>query len=65
MGNNTIEQNFEKIEEIIATMQSEDITLDKSFDLYNEGLKLIKDCNEKIEKVETQIKIIEKENVDE
>lgn len=65
MENNTIEQNFEKIEEIIATMQSDDITLDKSFDLYNEGLKLIKDCNEKIEKVETQIKIIEKENVDE
>lgn len=65
MENNTIEQNFEKIEEIITAMQSEDITLDKSFDLYNEGLKLIKDCNEKIEKVETQIKIIEKENVNE
>lgn len=65
MENNTIEQNFEKIEDIITAMQSEDITLDKSFDLYNEGLKLIKDCNEKIEKVETQIKIIEKENVDE
>lgn len=65
MTNNTIEQNFEKIEDIIDAMQSEDITLDKSFDLYNEGLKLIKDCNEKIEKVETQIKIIEKENVNE
>ncbi len=65
MENNTIEKNFEKIEEIISAMQSEDIALDKSFDLYNEGLKLVKDCNEKIDKIEKQIKIIEKDNVNE
>lgn len=56
---NTIEDNFNNIEEIIAKMESEDVTLEASFDLYEKGLKLVKDCNEKIEKVEKQMKIIE------
>lgn len=62
---NTIEDNFNNIEEIISKMESEDITLEDSFDLYSKGLKFVKDCNEKIEKVEKQMKIIEGEYKDE
>ena len=54
----TIEQNFEEIELIIKNMQEEDVTLDKSFELYNKGLNLVKDCNSQIDKIEKQIKII-------
>lgn len=57
----TIEQNFEEIETIIKNMQMEDVTLDKSFELYNQGLKLVKDCNSQIDKIEKQIKIINEE----
>lgn len=57
----TIEQNFEEIETIIKSMQEEDVTLDKSFELYNQGLKLVKDCNSQIDKIEKQIKIINEE----
>lgn len=61
----TIEQNFEKLEEILKEMQSENVTLDKSFELYNQGLKLVQDCNSKIDTIEKKIKIIEEEAIDE
>lgn len=62
---NTIEQNFEQLEEILRNMQSEDVTLDKSFELYNQGLKLVQDCNSKIDTIEKKIKIIEEDSINE
>lgn len=62
---NTIEENFEQLEEILKAMQSEDVTLDKSFELYNQGLKLVQDCNSKIDTIEKKIKIIEEDSVNE
>ena len=60
--NNSIEQNFEQLENILKDMQAEDITLSRSFELYNEGLNLIKNCNQQIDDVEKQIKILEEGN---
>ena len=54
----TIEQNFEEIENIIKEMQEEDVTLDKSFELYNNGINLVRDCSAQIDKIEKQIQII-------
>ena len=54
-----IEDNFEQLEDIISKMQSDRITLEQSFELYNKGLSLVQDCNNQIEKIEKQIKIIE------
>lgn len=61
----SVEDNFNEIEEIIAEMQKEDVTLDNAFDLYNKGLKLIKDCNGQLDSIEKQIKILEEENINE
>ena len=61
----TIEENFTKLEEIIEKMESEDVTLETSFDLYSKGLKLKKDCNDKIDKVEKEMKVIEGGSEDE
>lgn len=63
--NKTIEDNFEELENIIAKMQSDEITLEKSFELYNKGLGLVQNCNSQIEKIEKQIKIIEEGNINE
>ena len=61
----SVEENFNEIEEIIVEMQKEDVTLDIAFDLYNKGLKLIKDCNGQLDSIEKQIKILEEENINE
>lgn len=60
-----IEDNFEQLEDIISKMQSDIITLEQSFELYNKGLSLVQDCNNQIEKIEKQIKIIEEGNINE
>ena len=60
-----IEDNFEQLEDIISKMQSDRITLEQSVELYNKGLSLVQDCNNQIEKIEKQIKIIEEGNINE
>lgn len=55
---NSIENNFEALEDIISKMQSGDTTLEQSFDLYNKGLELVKSCNGQIEEIEKKIEII-------
>lgn len=51
----TLEQIFEKLEESIEKLEQEDISLEDSFKIYREGMKLIQTCNEKIDKVEKEV----------
>ena len=51
----TLEQTFEKLEETIGKLEQEDISLEESFRLYKEGMKLIKSCNERIDRVEKEV----------
>ena len=39
-NNNSIEKNFKELDDIISEMSKDDISLEKSFELYNQGLKL-------------------------
>ena len=59
----TLEVAFEELNEIIGKLEKEDITLEDSFHLYQEGMKLLKYCNNSIDKVEKQL-IIMGENED-
>ncbi len=56
----TLEQAFSNLDEIIEKMEDSEISLDDSFALYSQGIELLKFCNEKIEKVETEIKLVTK-----
>ncbi|MDE7030965.1 MAG: exodeoxyribonuclease VII small subunit [Lachnospiraceae bacterium] len=51
----TLEQTFEKLEDMIGKLEQEDIPLEESFKLYKEGMKLIKSCNDRIDKVEKEV----------
>ncbi|HAH18118.1 exodeoxyribonuclease VII small subunit [Eubacterium sp.] len=57
----SIEDIYDKLDGLIEQMDSDDISLEDSFKLYNEGLSLVKECNEKIEKVEKDIEVLENE----
>ena len=50
--NVSLEERFEHIEEIIEKMETGDVTLDKSFELYKSGLEEIKAANEMLENIE-------------
>mgnify|MGYP003342828295 CR=1 FL=1 len=51
----TLEQAFEKLENSIEMLEQEDISLEESFKIYQEGMKLIATCNDKIDRVEKEV----------
>lgn len=51
----TLEQTFEKLEETIGKLEQEEISLEESFQLYKEGMNLVKSCNDRIDKVEKEV----------
>ncbi len=51
----SLEENFAQVEEIIASLQGGELSLEDSFKQYTEGMKLIKNCNDAIDKVEKKL----------
>lgn len=54
----TIEESFASLDAIIEELQNGDQTLEESFQKYEEGMKLIKNCNTAIDKVEKKLEVI-------
>ena len=52
MNNISLEERFERIEEIIRQMEAGDASLDQSFDLYKNGLEEIKVANAMLDDME-------------
>ena len=53
-----MEEAFEELNELLTKMDSDQISLEDSFKLYQEGVQLVRYCNEKIDKVEKQLMIL-------
>ena len=51
----SLEETFEQIEEVIAHLEAEDITLEESFQEYDRGMKLLQHCNETIDQEEKKV----------
>ena len=58
----TFEENLKKLEDIVEQLESGEINLEKSIELYEKGMILKNNCQEKLKKVEIQIKKIKIEN---
>jgi exodeoxyribonuclease VII small subunit len=55
----TIEETLKDLEELIKKLESGESSLEKSFEYYETGMKLVKSCNDKIDKVEKKIIVLE------
>ena len=51
----SLEQLFEKLEKSIEMLEDADISLEDSFKVYKEGMKLVQTCNSEIDKVEKEV----------
>ena len=60
--NLTFEDNLKKLEDIVEQLESGEIDLERSVELYEKGMVLKNNCEEKLKKVEMQIKKIKIEN---
>ena len=52
-----LEELFGQLEDTIQKMEKEEISLEDSFQLYHKGMDLLKQCNDKIDKVEKKMLI--------
>lgn len=57
----TFESAISRLEEISDVLSQNQVGLDESLKLYEEGVKLLKFCSDKLEKADITIKRIEEE----
>ena len=55
MENITFEQAMNRLEEIVSALENNQISLEKSVELFQEGMQLIKLCNDKLEGIENKV----------
>ena len=58
----TFEKSLERLEEIVDLLESGEFPLEESLILFQEGVSLVKVCNQKLESVEKSVKILVNEN---
>lgn len=51
----SLEENFARLEQEIEKLEAEDVTLEEAFLAYSAGMKLLKECNAQIDKVEKKV----------
>ena len=50
-----LEQNFARLEQTLELLESDDLSLEDAFRAYSEGMGILKQCNEQIDRVEKQV----------
>ena len=54
----TIEEQFAELEAILKEMDSSEVGLMESFELYNKGLIMVKELNEQLDEIEQKIEVV-------
>lgn len=54
----TLEESFEKINELMDEMADSEASLEESFEKYKLGMQLLKHAGDQIERVEKQIQVL-------
>ncbi len=62
--NDSIDKTFEKLEQLVSELESNEHSLEDTFALYAAGVKLVEACGKKIDTVEKNIKIINDRGVE-
>ena len=51
----TLEEMLGALEECVEKMEQGELTLEQSFEAFKEGMELVKNCNESIDRVEKEV----------
>ena len=54
-----LEEMFDRLDQVIGTLEGEDVSLEEAFGLYDQGMKLIRRCNQTINEVEKKIRVLD------
>ena len=58
----TFEEALKRLEEVVDTLESEDVPLETAINLFQEGMQLSQICGQKLDKVEQKIETLIEEN---
>lgn len=59
MQEETLEGLFAKLDMVAKKLETGETSLEESFGLYQEGMEMLKLCNEKIDAVEKKVQVLE------
>jgi exodeoxyribonuclease VII small subunit len=62
MAEKKFEDAMERLEEIVQSLESSDLSLDDSLAIFEEGVKLISFCSKKLEEAEEKVNLLVKES---
>lgn len=54
----TVEEMFAQLEETISELEKDDVTLERAFNLYEEGMKLVAGAQSEIDSVEKKVLLL-------
>ena len=57
----SLEEAFEKLETVIETLERPETSLEECFQAYQEGVSLVQLCNEQIDRVEKEVRVLSQE----
>ena len=60
----SIEEMFERLDGIMRTLEDSRSTLEESFASYEAGMRLVRACSKKLDKVEKQIMVVNGEETE-
>lgn len=55
---NDFEKSFTQLEKIVQRLEGEELSLDESLDLFEQGISLSRFCHQKLEQIEKKIELI-------
>ncbi|MEE0410688.1 MAG: exodeoxyribonuclease VII small subunit [Clostridia bacterium] len=58
MAVKTFEESMTELEKIVTKLEAGDVTLDDSIELFEEGIKLAKNCQKKLDDAEKKVKLL-------
>ena len=61
MKDKSLEEVFEHLDVIVVKLEETDVSLENSFQLYHEGMELLKICNDKIDTVEKKMLMLDED----
>ena len=57
-SSNEFEKSFQQLEKIVQRLEAEELPLDESLQLFEEGIRLSRFCHQRLEEVEKKIELI-------
>ena len=54
----TIEESVEKLDKIVSQLEDGGLSMNEAFKLYKEGVQLVNNCNNMLDKVEKQLVVL-------